>query len=117
MRGEFGVNLPLTKGKEAPIAHKQVDHAEKTLGVMTSLDRNSGASIQLMQEKAQNWINAVRSRHLHHCNIWFSLKVQFWSCVGYGLCSTTATYRELDKHYIGNITKSYRSEESYDTPP
>jgi hypothetical protein len=39
----------------------------------------------------------VRSGHLHHCNIWFSLKVQFWPCIGYGLCSTTATYRELEQ--------------------
>jgi hypothetical protein len=64
-RGEFGVKVPLPEGKEAPITHKQVDHAEKTLGAMTSPDGNSGASIQLMQEKAQNWINAVRSGHLH----------------------------------------------------
>ena len=64
---------------------------------MTSPDRNSGASIQLMQEKAQNWINSVRSGHLHHCNIWFSLKVQFWPHIVYGLCSTMATYRELEQ--------------------
>ena len=54
LRGEFGVNVPLPKSKEAPIAHTQVDHAEKTLGAMTSPDGNSSASIQLMQEKAQN---------------------------------------------------------------
>ena len=95
--GEFGVNVPLPKGKEAPIAHIQVDHAEKTLGAMTSPDGNSGASIQLMQEKAQNWINTVRNGHLHRRNIWFSLKMQFWPHVGYLLCSTTATYRELEQ--------------------
>jgi hypothetical protein len=65
LRGDFGVNVALPKGKEAPIAHRQVDHAEKTLGAMTSPDGNSGASIQLMQEKAQAWINAVRNGHLH----------------------------------------------------
>ena len=97
LRGEFGVNVPLPKGKEAPIARRQVDHAEKTLGAMTSPDGNSGASIQLMQEKAQNWINAARSGHLHRRNLWFSLKVQFWPRVGYGLCSTMATYRELEQ--------------------
>jgi len=96
-RGKFGVNVPLPRGKEAPIVHKNVDHAEKTLGAMTSPDGNSVASIQMMQEKAQSWINAVRGGHLHHRNIWFSLKVQFWPCVGYRLCSTTATYRELDQ--------------------
>jgi hypothetical protein len=95
--GKFGVNVPLPRGKEAPIAHKNVDHAEKTLGAMTSPDGNSIACIQMMQEKAQSWINAVQRGHLHRRNIWFLLKVQFWPRVGYGLCSPTATYRELDQ--------------------
>jgi hypothetical protein len=80
-----------------PIAHKQVDHAEKTLGAMTLPDGNSGASIQLMQEKAQNWINAMRSGHLHRRNVRFSLKVQFRPQVKYGLCSTTATFSKLEQ--------------------
>jgi hypothetical protein len=50
-----------------------------------------------MQEKAQNWINAVRSGHLHRQNVWFLLKVQFWPWVGYGLCSTTVTFSELEQ--------------------
>ncbi len=62
---------------------------------MTLPDGNSNASIQLMQEKAQNWINSVRNRHLHCRNVWFLLKVQFWPRVGYGLCSTTATFTVL----------------------
>jgi hypothetical protein len=95
VRGDFGVNVPLPGGMEAPIAHKKVDHAEKTLGAMTSPDGKSVASIAMMQEKAQGWINAMRGGHLHHCNVWFLLKVQFWPRVGYGLCSTTATFREL----------------------
>ena len=95
MRGEFGVKVPLLGGMEAPIAHKNVDHEEKTLGAMTSPDRNSAASIEMMQDKAQSWINAVRGGHLHCRNMWFSLKVQFWPQVGCGLCSTTATFREL----------------------
>jgi len=96
-RGEFGVTVPLPKGKEAPITHKRVDHAEKTLGAMTSPDGDSTASILLMQEKVQGWVNAVRGGHLHRRNIWFSLKVQFWPRVSYGLCSTTATFQDLEK--------------------
>ncbi len=45
LRGNFGVKVPLPTGMEAPIAHRHVDHAEKTLGAMTSPDGNSGASI------------------------------------------------------------------------
>jgi hypothetical protein len=51
LRGDFGVKVPLPTGTEAPIAHRHVDHAEKTLGAVTSPDGNSGASIQLMREK------------------------------------------------------------------
>jgi hypothetical protein len=58
---------------------------------------NSGSAIGMMQEKAQQWINAVRNGHLHHRNVWFSLKVQFWPWIGYGLCSSTATLQELDR--------------------
>ena len=64
---------------------------------MTSPDRKSAAIITMMQEKAQGWINAVRGGHLHRRNVWFLLKVQFWPRVGYGLCSTTATFRELEQ--------------------
>ena len=92
MRGNFGVNVLLTGGTEAPIARKKVNHAEKTLGVMTSPDGKSKASIAMMQEKAQSWINAMRGGHLHRRNVWFLLKVQFWPWVGFGLCSTTATF-------------------------
>ena len=49
----------------------------------------------MIQEKAQTWISALRNDHLHRRNVWFSLRVQFWPRVGYGLCSLTATYREL----------------------
>jgi hypothetical protein len=28
---------------------------------------------------------------------WLSLKVQFWPRIGYGLCSSTASFNELDR--------------------
>jgi hypothetical protein len=96
LRGEFGVTVPLPRGKAAAIENKSTDHAEKTLGAMTSPDGDSAGSIQMMQEKAQAWINAVRNGHLHRCNVWFLLKVQFWPRIGYGLCSLTATFHELE---------------------
>jgi hypothetical protein len=57
--------VPLLGGGNAAISHKRVNHAEKTLGAMTSLDGNSGTSIQMMQEKTQQWVNLVRNGHLH----------------------------------------------------
>ncbi len=97
LRGDFGISVPLPGGSKASIDLKSVNHAEKTLGAMTSPDRKSVVSIRLMQKKAQQWINPVQNGHLHPCNIWFSLKVQFWPCIGYGLCNSTANFEELDR--------------------
>jgi hypothetical protein len=94
---ELGITVPLPGGGRASINHKPVEHAEKTLGGMTLPKGNINLAIEMMQEKAQQWINAVRTRHLHRHNIWFSLKVQFWPRIGYGLCSSTATLEELDR--------------------
>jgi hypothetical protein len=49
-----------------------------------------------MQEKAQQWVDAVKNDHLHRQNAWFSLGVQFWPRVGYSICNLTATYDELE---------------------
>ncbi len=75
---EYGITVPLPGGRKAAISHKSVTHAEKTLGAMMLPDGDSIASIRVMQDKAQQWINNVRSNHLHCHNVWFSLKVQFW---------------------------------------
>jgi hypothetical protein len=53
LKGELGITVPLPGGSKAAIDHKSVDTAEKTLGAMTSLDRNSSTSLQMIQEKAQ----------------------------------------------------------------
>ncbi len=95
-RDDLRVTVPLPDRSSAMISHKKISHAKKTLGAMTSPDGDSTASISMMQEKAQDWINAVQSGHMHRCNVWFSLKVQFWPRVGYGLCSSMATLHELD---------------------
>jgi hypothetical protein len=95
-QGDFGILVPLPGSSNARISHKPVNHAEKTLVAMTSLDGNSCAAICMMQEKTQQWINVVRNGHIHHWNVWFSLKVQFFPRVCYGLCSSTATFKELE---------------------
>jgi hypothetical protein len=119
LKGKFGITVPLPNGSKAAMEHKSVGHAEKTLGAITSPDGNSSASIQMMQDKAQQWINSVQKGHLHHCNIWFLLKVQFWPRIGHGLCSFTASYQELNhalhrKYYqillLGGIVQTTTAE-------
>jgi hypothetical protein len=91
------ITVSLPGGNTTPINHKPVEHAEKTLGAMTSPDGNSAAAIGMMQEKAQQWMNAVRNGKLHRRNVWFSLKGQLKPRTGYSLCSSTASLKELDK--------------------
>jgi hypothetical protein len=50
---ELGITVPLLGSGRASINHKLVEHAEKTLGAMTSPDGNSDSAIEIMQEKAQ----------------------------------------------------------------
>jgi hypothetical protein len=59
LKGDFGITVPLPRGSAAAIDHKSVNHAEKTISAMTSPDGNSGASLQMIQEETQQWINAV----------------------------------------------------------
>ncbi len=97
VRDELRMSVPLMGGGKAAISHKSVNHAEKTLGAMKSPDGNSAPSIQMIQEKAQQWINSLRNDHLHRLNDWFSLKMQFWPRIRHGLCSSMANLRKLDK--------------------
>jgi hypothetical protein len=91
----LGISVPLPGGGSARIGHNSVSHAEKTLGVMTSPDGNSGTAIRMMQDKAQQWVNDVRNGKLHRRNVWFSLKFQLCPRITYGLCSSTAKFDEL----------------------
>ena len=47
---EFGITVPLPRGKEAPIDHKGVEHAKKTLGAMTLPNGDSSASLSNQQQ-------------------------------------------------------------------
>jgi hypothetical protein len=107
---KLGITVPLPGGGRASIDHKLVEHAEKTLGVMTSPNGNSDSAIEMMQEKAQQWINAVRNGHLHRCNVWFSLKVH-WPRIGYGFCSSTATLEGWTGLSTVSTIRSYPSAE------
>ncbi len=93
--GEFGVTVPLLGRGKAGIGNRAVSHAEKTLGAMTCLDGDSWAAKVMIQEKAQQWVNNVQSGHLHRRNVWFLLKAQLWPRIGYGICSSTATFEQL----------------------
>jgi hypothetical protein len=112
INGRFGVTVPLPGGISSAIAHRPVSHAEKTLGAMTSPDGTSSGAIQQMQEKVQQWVNAVRNGHIHRQNVWYSL-VHFWPWVGYSLCNSTASYEELEKLIAKTVLPSSSAGGSY----
>jgi hypothetical protein len=90
------VTVPLPGGGSAAIAHRPVSHADKMLGALTSPDGDSASAILQMQEKAQQWVDAVRNGHLHQWNVWFLLGVQFWPWLGFSICNSTAMYDKLE---------------------
>jgi hypothetical protein len=100
---KYSITVPLPGGGNAAIIHKSITHAGKTLGAMTSPDGNSSTSLGMMQDNAQQLINDVRGGHLHRHNVWFSMKVQLWPSVRYGICSSTATFQILE----GDLRKQY----------
>jgi hypothetical protein len=72
-------------GGKAGLRQKSVCHAEKT--GCDDLPRREQPGFNTMQENMQQWVNDVRSGHLHQCNVWFSLEVQFWPriVIGHGI--------------------------------
>ena len=95
-REDLVINVLMPDSSLIPIDHILVDNARKTLGIYIYPSGKVDAHIKAMQEKAQELIDRVKEGHKHHSNIWFLLDHQLWPKVGYGLCSISATWRELD---------------------
>ncbi len=107
---ELGISVPLPGGGSAGIGHKLAQHAEKTLGAMTSPDGNSRAAIMMIQYKAQKWVNDVHNGKLHQRNVWFSMKCQLVPKIIYGLFSSVAAkfeYKAFPKLAASTIESLY----------
>jgi hypothetical protein len=61
------VFVPLPDGLLAPIQHRVVDDAQKTLGIITCPSGNCTGSLMQMKEKTKKWLDALTSGRLHHC--------------------------------------------------
>jgi hypothetical protein len=90
------ITVPMPDGTMAPIKHRVVDDAQKTLGVVTCPSENSMGSLQQMKEKTQKWLDSLTAGHLYCRMMWFSVNRQLWPSVKYGLCSSMATLPELE---------------------
>jgi hypothetical protein len=63
--GRAGITVPMPDRTAAPISHKAVDDAQKTLGVMTCLSGSSSGSLLQMKEKTQKWLASLTAGQLH----------------------------------------------------
>ncbi len=90
------VFVPLPNGTLAPIQHRAVDDAQKTLGIITCPSGDSTGSLTQMKEKTKKWLDALTSGRLHCCLMWISVDHQLWPSVKYGLCCSMATLSELE---------------------
>ncbi len=67
------ITVPMPDGTVAPITHKAVDDAQKTLGVVTWQSGSSNGSLLQMKEKTQKWLDSLTAGHLHQRMMWFSV--------------------------------------------
>jgi hypothetical protein len=59
------VFVPLSNRTLAPIQHRAVNDAQKTLRIITCPSRDSMGSLMQMKEKTKQWLDALTSGQLH----------------------------------------------------
>ena len=77
------------------IEHAAVDTAKETLGVLKIPVGDSKAAVDMMQNKADEWIARAKEGTLSRRDVWLLLDRQLWPRVGYGLISNTSHWHKL----------------------
>jgi hypothetical protein len=90
------VFITLPNGMLAPIQHRVVDDAQKTLRIIICPSGDSTGSLTQMKKKTKKWLDALTSGRLHYLLVWISVDHQLWPSVKYGLCCNMATLTELE---------------------
>jgi hypothetical protein len=90
------VFVPLPDEMFAPIQHRVVNDAQRTLGIITCPSRDSTGSLTQMKRKTKKNLDALTSGWLHCCLMWISVDHQLWPSVKYNLCCSMATLSELE---------------------
>ena len=96
-REDLEVTVPMPNGTMVPIDHYGVDEGKETLGVYTCPSGKAKPQLDSMREKGQEWVDrAKEGGSLRRRDVWFLMDHQLWPKVGYGLCSVSAPWRELE---------------------
>jgi hypothetical protein len=93
---EYNVVVPMPDGSFAEIDHLPVDTPKETLGVVTCPNGKAAGGLAKMKEKCQKWVDRAKESNLKRKDVWFLADKQMWPSVGYGICSSVATVKELD---------------------
>ncbi len=89
--------VPLADGSFAQIKHLRVNELTKTLASMRCPSGCNKGAIKYMQTKGTDWKDMVAAGKLSRRNVWFMMDKQFWPRVSYGLCTVSASYKELSE--------------------
>ena len=118
----LGIYIPLPDNTLAPIEHRGVDSASKTLGAMTCPSGSSLAAMERMRTIAQEWIDKVKNGELSRRELWFLLERQFKPKVLFAIGTVSAEFEALAnalhrEYYqllpLGGIRRSVHKEIRY----
>ena len=86
---DLNISVPMPDGSQVQIEHAAVDTAKETLVEWTSPVGDSKADLEVMQNKADDWIARVKEGTLSRRDMWLLLDRQLWPIVGCELSRNT----------------------------
>ena len=92
---DFSISVPISDGSQVQIEHAAEDTAKEKMGVCTSPVGDSKADLDMMQNKADEWIYRAKEGTLSRRDVWLLFNRQLWPRVGYGLGSNTSHWHKL----------------------
>jgi hypothetical protein len=87
-------NPDITK---SPIKQEKVTESKKTLGIYDSLLGGNKGHLSFIIDKATQWLNKIKNRHLPSPVAWIAYKHQLWPSLRYGLGTMTNDMEVADK--------------------
>ena len=96
-REDYKIVVPLEDGTFSKIKHLNIDTLTKMLGSMTAPTGSKAGAIKQMNDKVEAWLAQAQAGKLYKQNVWFLMDKQFWPKVGYGICTVSATFQELEE--------------------
>lgn len=91
------LTLKSENGGRTELNRKEVDEAEKTLGVYHSPAGNHAAHLHYLYRRSEQWLCRLKNGHLPSWMIWMSYYHQLWPGLRYGLGTLTNSITDATK--------------------